>query len=87
LGWTLEVSDEARRQLRKLDRKQADRITRVMVAIAALDDPRARGIPMTGQFSGYWRFRVGDYRVIAKLEGGRMTIYVIAIGHRREVYR
>jgi mRNA interferase RelE/StbE len=87
LAWSLEVSDEARRQLRKLDRSQADRITRVMTSIASLDDPRARGIAMTGQYSGYWRFRVGDYRVICKIEDGRMTIYVVAIGHRREVYR
>jgi len=42
---------------------------------------------MTGQYSGYWRFRVGDYRVICKIEDGRMTIHVVAIGHRREVYR
>jgi len=87
LAWSLEVSDEARRQLRKLDRSQADRITRVMTSIACLDDPRARGIAMTGQYSGYWRFRVGDYRVICKIEDGRMTIHVVAIGHRREVYR
>ena len=87
MAWTLEVSDGARRQLHKLDRKQADRITGVMIAIAELEDPRSRGIAMTGRYSGYWRVRVGDYRVICKLEDGSLTIYVLAIGHRREVYR
>lgn len=85
--WTLEVSDQARKQLRKIDVKQADRITRAMTDLAALDDPRQRGQALVGQYAGHWRYRFGDYRVIAKIEDGRMVIVVIAIGHRREVYR
>ena len=55
--------------------------------VAALDDPRARGKALTGKFSGFWRYRVGDWRVIAKIEHGRLLIIVVSIGNRREVYR
>ena len=85
--WTLEVSDQARKQIRKIDIRQADRITRVMTDVAQLDDPRQRGHALVGDSAGHWRYRIGDYRVIAKIEDGRMVIVVIAVGHRREVYR
>jgi len=87
LVWTLEVSDQARKQLRKIDIRQADRITRAMTDVARLDDPRQRGHALVGDYAGHWRYRIGDYRVIAKIEDGRMVIVVIAVGHRREVYR
>ncbi len=85
--WTLEVSDQARKQLRKIDIRQADRVTRVMTDVAQLDDPRQRGHALVGDYAGHWRYRIGDYRVIAKIEDGRIVIVVIAVGHRREVYR
>ena len=50
------------------------------------EDPRAHGKPLTANRFGPWRYRIGDYRVIAKIEDNRLVILVIAIGHRREVY-
>ena len=85
--WTLEVSDQARKQLRKIDVKQADRITQTMIEISQLDNPRQRGQALTGDYAGHWRYRIGNYRVVAKIEDGRMVIVVIAVGHRREIYR
>ncbi|WP_338113051.1 type II toxin-antitoxin system RelE/ParE family toxin [Sphingopyxis panaciterrulae] len=63
------------------------RIVKTLRQIAALDDPRQRGHALVGDYAGHWRYRIGDYRVIAKIEDGRMVIVVIAVGHRREVYR
>ncbi|WP_137753464.1 type II toxin-antitoxin system RelE/ParE family toxin [Sphingopyxis sp. L1A2A] len=87
MAWKLEVSDQARKQLRKIDTKQADRITQTMTDVAQLDNPRQRGHALAGDYGGHWRYRIGDYRVIAKIEDGRMVIIVVTIGHRREVYR
>ena len=84
--WTLEVSDEARKQFRKLNRNDGKRIVTALEAIAALDNPRLRGIPMVGNHAGHWRYRIGDWRVIARLDDGLLVILVIAVGHRREVY-
>ena len=57
-----------------------------MRAVATLDNPRDRGKALTGEWAGHWRYRVGDYRVIARIEGSRVVILVVAVGHRREIY-
>jgi len=87
LAWTLEIADAARKQFRKIDRNQADRITRGLMDIAALDSPRLRGKPLNGNLAGLWRYRFGDYRVITQIEDGRMVIVALEGGHRRDVYR
>lgn len=85
--WTIEYSASVAKALGKLDRQAAARILKAVEDIAALDDPRGRGKALTGELSGLWRYRVGDYRVIAKIEDGRLVIVVVALGHRRDVYR
>lgn len=56
--------------------------------LASLDDPRQLGAPLRGtQFENLWRFRVGDYRIIARLEHARVIILVLAVAHPGEVYR
>jgi mRNA interferase RelE/StbE len=87
LGWTIEYDAPARKQLRKLDKADAKRIVAALDAIADLKSPQDRGVAMVGNYAGYWRYRIGNYRVIARIEDGRMVIVVVAIGHRREVYR
>lgn len=73
--------------MRKLGAAEGKRIAAALLAISQLDNPRDRGSAMAGNFAGYWRYRVGDYRVIARIENQRIVITVIAIAHRREVYR
>lgn len=52
-----------------------------------LDDPRALGSALVGEHAGYWRWRVGEYRVVARIEDARVVILVVRVAHRREVYR
>ena len=87
MAWTLEYDVAARKALRKLNADIGGRILLGLEQIAALDDPRQRGRALTGALAGYWRYRIGDYRVIARIEDGRMVILVIVVGHRRDVYR
>lgn len=49
-------------------------------------DPRIHGKPLSANRAGQWRYRIGDYRVIATIEDNKLVILVIAIGHRREIY-
>jgi mRNA interferase RelE/StbE len=57
-------------------------------SLAPLDDPRTKGTPLVGEkYAGQWRYRVGDYRIIARIEYETVTITVIRVGHRREIYR
>ena len=55
--------------------------------VAVLDDPRELGEPLKGNFAGLWRYRVGDYRVIAQIQDDRLVVLVVRVGHRREIYR
>ncbi|WP_194954472.1 type II toxin-antitoxin system RelE family toxin [Sphingopyxis solisilvae] len=87
MAWTLDFDAAARRQLRKLPRNVGEQILAGLQQIAALENPRQRGKAMVGERKGYWRYRIGDYRVIVRIEDQRLVIVVIAIGHRREVYR
>jgi mRNA interferase RelE/StbE len=87
LAWKIELSREAEKSLAKLGAEAATRIAKGLREIAALDSPRQRGEAMVGNHAGHWRYRFGNYRVIARIEDGLMVILVIAVGHRREVYR
>lgn len=87
--WRIELTAGAKKQLAKLDRSEAKRITTfVRERLATLEDPRSTGKALTGPTLGaYWRYRVGDYRIICDIQDGVLVILVIDIGHRKEVYR
>lgn len=87
MAWTVELSREAEKALSKLGAVEANRIAKGLRTIAGLDDPHLRGEMMVGNRAGFWRYRFGDWRAIVQLVDSRMVIIVIAIGHRREVYR
>ena len=86
--WTIEYEEVARRQLRKLDRQAARRIVDFLDhRLAGLEDPRALGQALHGRLKAYWRYRVGDYRIICELQDGQLVVLVVGLGNRREVYR
>lgn len=88
MAWRIEFVPAAAKELKKLGRTEAARIIATLeTRIAALDDPRSLGSALTGDLGSLWRWRIGDYRVIARIEDERITILVVRIGHRREVYR
>lgn len=87
MAWTIELDDSARRAFRKIDRAQAERITRYLADLTKLEDPRQRGGALTGSLSGLWRYRVGDYRIVTRIYDERMIVLVLSLGHRREIYR
>lgn len=86
--WTIEFLPDAVKELKKLDRTAAARIVKTLEErIAVLEDPRTLGSALTGDHAGYWRWRIGDYRVVARVEDERIAILVVRVAHRREVYR
>lgn len=87
MAWTIEFVPQAAKELKKLGRDEAARIIRTLEErIAPLDDPRSLGGPLKGEHAGYWRWRIGDYRVIARIEQERVVILVVRVAHRRGVY-
>ncbi|MHB1620892.1 MAG: type II toxin-antitoxin system RelE family toxin [Sulfuricella sp.] len=87
--WKIELDPAAERELDKLDPQMAKRIlTFLHGRLAALDDPRSIGEALKGSKLGeFWKYRVGDYRIISSIEDGALRILVMKIGNRREVYR
>lgn len=86
--WKVEISALARRQLDKLDPQTTRRIEKFMhERLARLDDPRSVGEALHGSRLGeFWKYRVGDYRIIAAIEDARLVVLVLRVGHRRDVY-
>ncbi len=89
MAWKVEFEPAALKELERLERQDARRVLKFLhERVAAGDNPRAIGQPLGGsRFSGLWKYRVGDFRIICDIEDDTVTVLVVRIGHRREVYR
>jgi mRNA interferase RelE/StbE len=85
--WRVEFDRDAARDLRKLGHDARRLIQRYLrERIATAENPRRFGRPLTGDLKGLWRYRVGDYRIVAAIEDERFIVLVVTVGHRRNVY-
>lgn len=89
MAWKIEFSAGADRELSKLDGLVIKRILKFpQERVAKLDNPRSIGNALQGpRFGEFWKYRVGDYRLICKIEDARVVVLVLRIGHRSGVYR
>jgi mRNA interferase RelE/StbE len=89
MEWSIQFSKAARRQLEKLDPQVARRIFQfVFERIAPSSNPRSLGEALKGtELGSLWRYRVGDYRILASIEDRDVRILVVAVGNRSEIYR
>lgn len=87
--WRIDISETAEKQLAKLDRPVAQRIQSFLrERVAVLDDPRSIGDALKGSELGeFWKYRIGDWRLICKIRDKEILITVLSLGNRREVYR
>ena len=87
LTWTIEYTQTARAQLRKLDKQMARRIVDYMnERVAGLEEPRSLGKALTGPLGELWRYRVGDCRVICDIQDAALRVLVVRVGSRGKVY-
>lgn len=86
MAWRIEFAKSAEKELSKLDSPVVRRILRFLKERVAAD-PRSVGEPLKGELSEFWRYRVGDYRLYGSIEDERVTVLVVKVAHRREVYR
>ena len=89
MAYSVELAESADRELGKLDAQYRKRILKFLhERVAKLDDPRSIGEALHGsQLGEFWKYRVGDYRLISKIEDDRLVVLVLRVGHRREIYR
>lgn len=89
MAWKIEFHRAAEPELDKLGHEAARRVLRFLNdRVARLDDPRSIGEALKGsELGNFWKYRVGDYRVIASIDDGAVRILIVRIGNRRDVYR
>ena len=90
MNYRVEYSDDARKSLSKMKKKDPMDALRIYNWIGKnlvdCEDPRRTGKALTGQYKGSWRYRVGDYRILAEIRDDVLVILLIDIGHRSTVY-
>jgi mRNA interferase RelE/StbE len=85
--WRIEFDRDAARDFRKLGEAAKRAILKYLrERIATADDPRRFGKPLLGDLKGLWRYRVGDCRIVARIEDQRLLVLVVTVGNRRDVY-
>lgn len=88
MGWTIEYSPDAIRQLNNLDKPTRLRVFNYLDGrIHACKNPRHFGEPLVANLAGLWRYRVGDYRIICEIQAEKVIVLVLAIGYRSEIYK
>lgn len=83
---TVSLSVLAKKQLKQLDKPVQKRITKFLNELTELADPRSKGKSLVGDLKGFWRYRVGDYRLICRIHDEKLEILVVELGHRKEIY-
>ena len=89
MAWKVELAEAAARGIDKLDPQAARRILKFLrERVAKLENPRSIGEALHGSKLGeFWKYRVGDYRLICFIEDKRLVVLVLRVGNRRVVYR
>ena len=85
--WQIEFKPRAAKELRKLDPKQANKILNwLRIRLDSGANPKLFAEQLTGNFKEFWRFRIGDFRVVFQLEEQKLLILVVRVAHRKDVY-
>ena len=88
MPWKIVLTETVEKQMDALDPVVRRRVRAFLEQrLAGLPDPRMLGEPLTGQLKGFWRYRIGDYRLVCRIIDGELIVLVLEVGHRREVYR
>ena len=88
MAWKVEITPETRADLKRIGTAEAQRILKFL--FERLEDsknPRETGKALQGNLREFWRYRVGDYRILCRLEDAIVTVFVVNIGHRRDMYK
>ena len=89
MAWQIEFDQSAKKELAKLDRQVASRLVEFLKhRVLNQRDPRSVGQALRGSTLGeFWKYRVGDFRIIASIQDDRMIVLVLRVGNRSDIYR
>lgn len=86
MAWKIDFTRRAEKALSKIDTTSAKRILKELHTVSQLDNPRSKRKVLKGKLTGYWRYRVGNYRVICDIVDSELLILAVDLGHRRDIY-
>lgn len=88
MTWKIEYKATAIKSISKLDKHDKETIREFLTkTLPTLDNPRFKGEPLHGTLRDYWKYRIGNFRVIAEIKDAVVTIVIAEIGHRKEIYK
>ena len=88
MAWTIEITRTAEKQITRVHRPAQQAIVNFLrERLSATENPRQWGRPLQGEKRGLWRYRVGDYRLVCDIKDTQITVMVLQVGHRKDVYR
>ena len=86
MAWKIKFIPNIEKQLKKIPKNEIKRIFNYLREKVTMN-PRAYGKPLKGQFNEFWRYRIGNYRVIVKIEDEELVVLVVRVAHRKDVYK
>lgn len=86
MAWIVKFKESAKKELSKLDKPVAKKLVIFLQQLSDCDDPRHKGKQLKGKLKEFWRYRVGDYRIITKITDQEITILVLKVAHRKDAY-
>jgi mRNA interferase RelE/StbE len=87
LTWKIDIAEEARKSLKKLDKSIEEHILSYLRKIEKSQNPKSVGKPLAGNMKGLWRYRTGDYRIICNIQNKELIVLVLEVGHRSKIYK
>lgn len=87
MAWTIEFTKKAYNEFIRLDKVTQKQIDKFLLKMMKSKNPRDSGKALSGNLGIYWRYRVGDYRLLIDIKDDILTVLVVKVKHRREVYK
>ncbi len=87
MSYKVSLSDKAEDDFARLDKSVQKQIFKYLKKLEEREDPRSLGEQLQANLSSFWKYRVGDYRLVAEIQEGKLIVLVLVIAHRREVYK
>jgi mRNA interferase RelE/StbE len=87
MTYNIIFTEKAKKEFKKLDKPIKQQIEKFLDKLVNRDDPYTLGSPLEGNLSSFWKFRVGDYRLIAEIQDDLFVVLMLAVGHCRDIYK
>jgi len=88
MKWSIRITDTCKKELNKLDKQFQTVILKYLYTrVSKLDHPRLLGEPLRHDLKGLWRYRVGKFRIVCRIQEETLVVLIVQIGHRSDVYK